>query len=120
ALNARLAFNPNTNTLILVPTVPLAGGSYLFTLSHMKAQNGDPLTNPGGRLPIYSGFTVRANAARPQAAIKIDWETPLSRPVVAHVASSTHQSEPNIATKRFTLSLPRGLPRHRPTQSVRL
>lgn len=77
-LNARLAFNPNTNTLILVPTVRLAGGSYRFTLSNMKAKNGDPLKNPGHSLPIYSSFTVRANAARLSAAIKVDWDAPAS------------------------------------------
>ena len=54
ALNAKLAFNPNTNTLILVPTVLLGNGTYLYTINTVKATNGDSL----GSTPIYVRFTV--------------------------------------------------------------
>src|SRR6185437_15820955 len=57
-VNAKLAFNPNTNQLIMVPTQPLANSVYLFSMSGMKATNGDTLTNA----PVYSTFQLAAGA----------------------------------------------------------
>ena len=66
-LNAKIAFNPNTNTMIVVPTVPVGNDVYLYSLGSMKATNGDPLVNPGGTLPIYNSFSV--NAPAPHALV---------------------------------------------------
>jgi subtilisin-like proprotein convertase family protein len=63
-VNAKLAFNPNTNTLIVVPTVPLGNDTYLYTIHSVKAMNGDSLTNPGGSLPIFASFKLQM--ANPQ------------------------------------------------------
>jgi hypothetical protein len=57
-LNAKLAFNPNTDRLIIVPTQPMGNDLYLFALSAMTSMSGDPLTNPGGVLPVSSSFQL--------------------------------------------------------------
>ncbi|MDR3634144.1 MAG: Ig-like domain-containing protein, partial [Isosphaeraceae bacterium] len=72
-VNAKLAFNPNTNQLIVVPTQPLADSIYLFSLSGIKATNGDALTNPGGGSTVYSTFQL-ASGALP--AVKLPSVTP--------------------------------------------
>jgi hypothetical protein len=56
-LNARLAFNPNTGSLIIVPTVVVDPGMYLYTISDVQAANGNHLFPPGRKAPIYIGFT---------------------------------------------------------------
>lgn len=66
-LNAKIAFNPNLNTMIVVPTVPVGNDSYLYSLANIKATNGDPLVNPGGTLPIYIGFSVNTALKKPSA-----------------------------------------------------
>ena len=55
-LNAKLAFNPNTNQLIIVPTTGLLPNKvvYLFALSGMSAVNGDTL----GGTTVYSSFEL--------------------------------------------------------------
>jgi hypothetical protein len=55
-LNAKLAFNPNTNQLIIVPTTGVlpANTVYLFALSGISATNGDSL----GNTPVYSTFKL--------------------------------------------------------------
>lgn len=61
-LNAQFAFNPNTNELIIVPTVVTGNDIYRYFLSGIKATNGDPLTNPGGKLPVTDGFAISVPA----------------------------------------------------------
>lgn len=52
-LNAKVAFNPNTNQLIIVPTGLLPDNTiFLFALSGITATNGDVL----GNTPVYSTF----------------------------------------------------------------
>jgi hypothetical protein len=60
-LNAKLAFNPNTNDLVIVPTTGILpnGKVELFAISSATAQNGDTLINPRGTLPIYSSFLLK-------------------------------------------------------------
>lgn len=58
ALNVRLAFNPNLNMLIVVPTVPLANDTYKYVISDVKGAKGDSLVNPGGTLPVSDTFTL--------------------------------------------------------------
>ena len=49
-LNATLAFNPNTNQLIIVPTQATANGLYVLALSNMQSTTGNALLQPlGGR-----------------------------------------------------------------------
>ena len=64
-LNATIAFNPNTNQLILVPSQPVGSGVYVDSLSSMKAMNTDPLMNDVGQAAGVSGgsllsFVLRA------------------------------------------------------------
>ncbi len=61
-VDAKLAFNPNTNQLIIVPTgiLPGSGTVYAFALSNIPAKNGSTLTGP-----YYSTFEL-ASAAQPQ------------------------------------------------------
>lgn len=66
-LNVRVAFNPNTNTMIIVPTVLVGNDTYRYSLSNMKAKNGDPLTHPGGSLPVTDTFVVNVPAKPPGA-----------------------------------------------------
>ncbi|MDR3635318.1 MAG: Ig-like domain-containing protein [Isosphaeraceae bacterium] len=73
-LNAKLAFNPNTNQLIIVPTTGVLPNNtiYLFALSGISATNGDTL----GSSPVYSTFkmvypvldSVRASASSSAAS----------------------------------------------------
>ena len=44
--------------MIIVPTVLLGNDTYLYSLSNLKATNGDPLTHPGGTLPVTDTFVV--------------------------------------------------------------
>jgi hypothetical protein len=65
-LNVRIAFNPNVNTMIIVPTVLVGNDTYHYSIGAMSAANGDPLTNPGGNLPLTGTFVV-AVGVRPAA-----------------------------------------------------
>ena len=60
-LNAKLAFNPNTNTLIIVPTVPIGNDVYRYYLAGFKATNGDVLTGV-----VSDTFSVSIPAAKPR------------------------------------------------------
>jgi hypothetical protein len=88
--NAKLAFNPNTNQLIIVPTgqLPTAGVTELISLSlsQIKAANGDSLTDthnkPGQRT---FELLVSSNAAVPSVAVASP-STSQSRGAVTHVA----------------------------------
>jgi hypothetical protein len=63
-LNAKLAFNPNTNQLIIVPTGLLPNNTvYLFALSGITASNGDKLTVPGGGSTFYASFLLQTSGA---------------------------------------------------------
>lgn len=66
-LNARVAFNPNVNELIVVPTVPTGNDIYWYSLNNLKATNGDPLVNPGGTLPVRDSFALAIPASIPAA-----------------------------------------------------
>ena len=55
-LNATIAFNPNTNELIIVPSQPVGSGVYVDSLSSMKAMNTDPLMNDAGLEAGVSGL----------------------------------------------------------------
>jgi hypothetical protein len=113
ALNAKLAFNPNTDTLILVPTQTLGNGTYLYTIGNMKAVNGDVL----GNTPIYSQFTV-AVGAKPATI------THASRTAADHVIASITTSSsapvavtPSISTNQVASNTASpGRNHHRPAQ----
>ncbi|MDR3633913.1 MAG: Ig-like domain-containing protein [Isosphaeraceae bacterium] len=97
-LNAKLAFNPNTNTLVIVPAtglLPWFGESqvFLIALSGITASNGDTL----GNAPVYESFAwsppwatlaVSAQRANPVPnAATVPAVTP--SPVVSPYASSS-------------------------------
>ena len=65
--HVRVAFNPNTNTMIIVPTALLGNDTYRYSLQNMKATNGDPLTHPGGTLPVTDTFVLNIPAPAPHA-----------------------------------------------------
>jgi hypothetical protein len=65
SLNEGLAFNPNINALIIVPTVLTANDTYHYDLNGLTATNGDPLTNPGGKLPVTDSFVLAVPAPKP-------------------------------------------------------
>lgn len=122
-VNARLAFNPNTNQLIVVPTVPLGNDGYLYVITKLTATNGDLLTNPGGALPIYSGFTLRAGAkSRTSAAhTGADRAPATAAAAIGHPAANTSpgaaspsvQSVGSTPTENHASS-----PRRRPAQDL--
>jgi hypothetical protein len=60
-LNALVTYNPNTRTLIVVPTVPVGADSYWLVIGALKAANGGSLKNPNpnGGVPIVIAFTVK-------------------------------------------------------------
>lgn len=111
-INAKLAFNPNTNTLIVVPTVTLGSGTYLYTIGHMKAKNGDSL----GGTPLYTKFTVQLPGAK---TVSHHSQTAAEH-VIASIATSSSSPvavTPSISTNQVTsntVSFPRN--RHRPVQ----
>ncbi len=62
--NAKLAFNPSTDQLIIVPTSPLTNGVVdLFAISQIVTAGGDALVNPIGSLPVYATFLLSANGS---------------------------------------------------------
>jgi hypothetical protein len=73
-VNARVAFNPNTDQLIIVPSQPVGPDTYQIALSGMNGAQrdgtpnpSDPLTDPGG-LPVYASFAV-SPAGAPHVAV---------------------------------------------------
>ncbi|MDR3637603.1 MAG: Ig-like domain-containing protein, partial [Isosphaeraceae bacterium] len=115
-LNATLAFNPNTDQLIIVPTGLVPNDTvYLFALSGVTASNGDSLTVPGGGTTYYASFLVSApvtSSSTPSAvfsatpsvvAPSIVTGNPAAAPAVAH--------PPTASTARaFAASLRPGRP----------
>ena len=88
ALNARLAFNPNTNQLIIVPTQPVGNDLYLYALggifaakSDMSPNWSDPLQT-GGPGPYYATFMLAAPASGFSRASSV------ARPLIAAPAAT--------------------------------
>ena len=67
-LNAKLAFNPNTNQLIIVPTVLPANDTYVIALSNMQSSPTNPLLDPAGAvagvtgLPFFASFGLQVSS----------------------------------------------------------
>jgi hypothetical protein len=57
-MNAKLAFNPNTDQLIVVPTQIMGNNVYVLGMSNMSATNGNPLSGT-----FYATFQLLGNAA---------------------------------------------------------
>jgi hypothetical protein len=55
-LNAKVAFNPNTDQLIIVPTQPVGNSVFLFSLSGITAADGDTLAGTA-----YATFQLVTN-----------------------------------------------------------
>ena len=87
-LNAKLAFNPNTNQLIIVPTVLPANDTYVIALSNMQSSPTNPLLNPAGQvagvtgLPFFASFGLNVVSSEAITAAAVS-EGPV---VVASVA----------------------------------
>ena len=93
-LNAKLAFNPNTNQLIIVPTGAVdANTTFLVALSNITATNGDPLTNPGGTTPVYSTFRTNSGGLILQAAPALVNTTPTATPVTIPTGTDTDKKD---------------------------
>ena len=115
-INARLAFNPNLNEMILVPTVPLANDQYLYAITNIKAVNGDALTNPGGAATYYASFTLQVGASpaasrsiTPSIALPGPASSSLSLGFAANRAiSSTPSQRPRIPAFPSPVSWLRG------------
>lgn len=88
SLNARIAFNPNTNTMIIVPTVLTGNGVYRYYLGTMKAINGDPLTNPGGQLPVTDSFSVAVPSKQPAVQSQTTHVNSVTAAVVSEPATT--------------------------------
>jgi hypothetical protein len=65
-MNAQVAFNPNTNQLIIVPTGVLGNNVYLLTLQNIKAANGDTLAPS----PFYATFQLTGSVATPHSVVR--------------------------------------------------
>ncbi|MDR3632657.1 MAG: Calx-beta domain-containing protein [Isosphaeraceae bacterium] len=83
-MNAKVAFNPNTNQLIIVPTEPLANNIYLFSLSGIKATNGDSLVGT----TAYSTFQLLMSGSASSALAAQSASAPL-RAVTPLTTTST-------------------------------
>jgi hypothetical protein len=73
-VNAKLAFNPNTNQIIIVPTQPLGNSIYLFSLTNIKAANGDALQGT----PVYSTFQLVMSGSASAAVVARSVSAPLT------------------------------------------
>jgi hypothetical protein len=75
-LNATLAFNPNTNQLIIVPTQGTESGTYVMVLGNMQSTKGasDPLLDSAGKAagtagpPVFASFGLEVAASAVMAA----------------------------------------------------
>ena len=122
-LNAKLAFNPNTNQLIIVPTGLLPNNTvYLFALSGITASNGDKLTVPGGGTTYYASFLLRptgasASVSGQAAAAVISASAPtIATPAAAGRPAVAHRPLATLA-RGFAAALP---PRRPAQQSAGL
>jgi subtilase family serine protease len=92
-LNAQIAFNPNDNALIIIPTVLLTYDTYLYSLNNIQSTAGNKLTNPGGKLPVYDTFqlsvtaTIAAATRSAMSALDVRTESP-SAPVVGAITTN--------------------------------
>jgi hypothetical protein len=117
-LNAKLAFNPNTNQLIIVPTGLLPNNTiYLFSLSGISASNGDTLTVPGGGTTFYSSFQLQApvtSSTTPVAfpAVSSALSAPAPPAVVSNPAGQAAVAHPPSAStaRAFAAAQRRGRP----------
>jgi len=95
-MNAKVAFNPNTNQLIIIPTQLLGNSIYLVALAGMSATNGDSL----GNAPVYSTFQLGAPAAQAHA---------VKSSQSAGLAAVTADSSPSaVTTATTTTAAPTG------------
>jgi peptidylprolyl isomerase len=116
-LNAKVAFNPNTNQLIIVPTQATDPDVYVLALSQIQAANGDPLQNSAGQTagvngpPVYVTFETQystiASAARPAVAAAAT----VAAPPAPDAVSLTTVSHP-AARHRRPAQATEGTPRH--------
>ncbi|MDR3638779.1 MAG: SMP-30/gluconolactonase/LRE family protein [Isosphaeraceae bacterium] len=118
-LNATLAFNPNTDQLIIVPSQPVGNDIYLYSLNNMKATNGDPLLNNAGQpagisgnAPYYATFGLNA-AGSPAAAVVT------GRSAASYVALTVPATPaPAVASQKTTATPAAIVARSRPPQPV--
>jgi hypothetical protein len=92
-MNAKLAFNPNTDKLIIVPFLPMGNDLYAVSLyGGIRATNGDPLL-PGGMtnsLPVVGTFMLQVGGS----AASIGSRSAAEHVVVAVAAPSTTAPAP--------------------------
>ncbi|MDR3632440.1 MAG: Ig-like domain-containing protein [Isosphaeraceae bacterium] len=97
-VNAKLAFNPNTRQLIIVPTGLLPNDTvYLFSLSGITATNGDTLSGT-----TYSTFlwnNLAATAAVAHAAVGDAVSVTAGTAVVAGPAADAPAVKPTVTTR---------------------
>jgi hypothetical protein len=108
-LNAKLAFNPNSNQLIIVPTTGLLPNNtvYLFSLQGISAGNGDTLQAG----PVFSTFLLSAPAvshaarASTSAAETVAAPAATGTPVLPTVGARVARA-PDVAVIRPRTSRP--------------
>ena len=97
-MNAKVAFNPNTNQVIIVPTQLLGNTIYLYSLSNIKAtNNGDSLTSQGGA-PVFSTFQLLASGG----AVITSADASTHAPLITSTLTSTPVSTGNSRVKPLT------------------
>ena len=107
-LNAQVAFNPNTNQLIMVPTQLVPNGNYVLALSDMQATNGDPLLNAAGQEAgvtgptIFTSFAVQAGSISAAAVSEgpVVTTTTLASPTNQSTTSPSALTTTTPATRR--------------------
>ena len=109
-MNAKVAFNPNTNQLVIVPTQLLGNQIYLISLNNIKAQNGDTLS--GGQ--AFRTFQLTGGAAAAHTMAR----SSQAAPDVAITAGSTTTTTAAVSTSAAATTIPTPAPagRGRPAQ----
>ena len=98
-VDAKLAFNPNTNQLIIVPTGALPNDTiYLFELSDITATNGDALAGT-----VFATFLLN-NAATPQAVERASVRAPEVALPAASGTSVAPAEEPRVAARTVAVT----------------
>ena len=99
-----MAFNPNTNVLIIVPSQPTGNDLYLYSLSNLQAPNGDPLLNNAGQpagangnAPYFQTFELAVSS--PAAAVKAV-ASPATIPVAATAVQGASPAAPPAIVSR--------------------
>ncbi|MDR3638959.1 MAG: proprotein convertase P-domain-containing protein [Isosphaeraceae bacterium] len=115
-MNAKVAFNPNTNQLVIVPTQLLGNNIYLISLHDITASNGDTLS--GG--PVYSTFQLTGGATASVAhnVVKAS-QSAADVAVTATAGTSTTATIPTTATVSTTTVSQGSTPAVAPTRPVR-